>query len=129
MAQRIYDLEERLIRFGVQIINIAQSLPKTPPGNHLSGQLTRSGTSPALQYAEAQAAESRADFIHKFKIGLKELRETLVNLRMIRHLEWTELDPLALTIKENNELIAIFVKSLQTTTINGQQSKGASGRF
>ena len=78
-----YDLESRLIEFGSRVINVAESLPDTTSGKHLSGQLVRSGTAPALNYGEAQAAESRPDFIHKMKIALKELRETMVNLKFI----------------------------------------------
>ncbi len=62
---RKFDLDERLIEFAAVIIDIAESLPKTLAGNHLAGQLVRSGTSPALNYGEAQSAESRNDFIHK----------------------------------------------------------------
>ena len=60
-----YDLEERLIEFSVLIIEIVNEMPNTKAGNHLSGQLVRSGTSPALNYGEAQSAESKKDFIHK----------------------------------------------------------------
>ena len=112
---RTYDLEERLIDFAVRIIRTAESLPKTRIGNHISGQLIRCGTSPAPNYGEAQSAESRADFIHKMRICLKELRETRVWLLMIvrAHLITPEskIDPL---LDENNELISIFVKSLNT---------------
>ena len=75
---KTYDLEERLIDFAVRIIRMAESLPKTKVGNQVSGQLVRCGTSPAPNYGEAQSAESRADFIHKMKVCLKELRETKV---------------------------------------------------
>ena len=112
---KIYDLEERLIDFAIQIIQMAETFPKTRAGNHISGQLIRCGTSPAPNYGEAQSAESRADFIHKMRICLKELRETRVWLLMIvkAHLIKKEsiLKPL---IDENNELIAIFVKSINT---------------
>ena len=112
---KIYDLEERLIDFAIQIIRMAGTLPKTRVGNHISGQIIRCGTSPAPNYGEAQSAESRADFIHKMRICLKELRETRVWLLMIvkAHLIKKEsiLKPL---IDENNELIAIFVKSINT---------------
>ena len=76
------DLEERLIQFGTLIIRISEGMPRTPAGVHLSGQMLRSGTAPALNYAEAKAAESHRDFTHKIKIVLKEHRETWVNLRM-----------------------------------------------
>ena len=72
---RKYDLEDRLIDFAIRIIRVAESLPKTKVGNHIAGQLIRSGRSPAPNYGEAQSAESRLDFIHKMKISLKELRE------------------------------------------------------
>jgi four helix bundle protein len=78
-----YNLEERLINFGVQIIELVESMPSTKSANHLAGQILRSGTSPALNYAEAQGGESDKDFLHKIKIVLKELRETLVCLKII----------------------------------------------
>ncbi len=114
-----YDLEDRLIDFAVKIIRIIELLPKTKTGNHISGQLVRSGTSPALNYGEAQSAESRADFIHKMKICLKELRESKVGLLIIRKAELikplSKLDPV---IGECDQLISIFVKSIKTATKN-----------
>ena len=110
-----YDLEERLIDFAVRIIRMAESLPKTKVANHIAGQLLRCGTSPAPNYGEAQSAESRADFIHKMKVCLKELRETRVWLLMIVRVKLikpvSKLDSL---IQENNELISIFVTSIRT---------------
>ena len=78
-----YNLENRLIAFAVSILDLADKLPNTFAGKHLGGQLTRSGTSPALNYGKAQAAESRADFIHKMKNCLKELRESQICLKII----------------------------------------------
>ena len=110
-----YDLEDRLIDFAVRIIHTAESLPNTKVANHIAGQLIRCGTSPAPNYGEAQAAESRADFIHKMKVCLKELRETRVWLLMIVRAKLinpvSKLDSL---IQENNELILIFVTSIRT---------------
>ena len=73
-----FDLEERLLNFTCSIIDVVESLPATRAGNHIGGQLIRCGTSPAANYAEAQSAESRNDFIHKLKVVLKELRENRV---------------------------------------------------
>lgn len=81
---RKFDLEDRLVDFAVRIIETAEALPNTRAGNHIAGQLIRCGTSPALNYGEAQSAESRNDFIHKMKIVLKELRETGVCLKIIK---------------------------------------------
>jgi four helix bundle protein len=110
---KTFDIEERLINFAVQIIRLAESLPKTKVGNHISGQIIRCGTSPASNYGEAQGAESRIDFIHKMKVCLKELRETRIWLILIERTTLIkQIAKLELIIQENNELISIFVKSI-----------------
>jgi four helix bundle protein len=83
MKSKFSNLEERLIDFAVMVIDLSEKLPKTFAGKHLGNQLVRSGTSPALNYGEAQAAESKKDFIHKMRICLKELRESYVCLKII----------------------------------------------
>ena len=111
-----YDLEDRLIDFGVSIIRIAASLPNTRAGNHIAGQIFRSGTSPAPNYGEAQSAESHADFVHKLKVCLKELRETRVWLKMILRAGMAKSRNDAETaLDECNQLIAIFVSSIRTS--------------
>ena len=94
-------------------------MPKTKTGRHTSGQIVRSGTSPAPNYGEAQSAESRADFIHKMRLALKELRETRVWLLIIVRAGLiqpaSKLDTL---LDENNQLISIFVKSIGTALQN-----------
>src|SRR5215467_12204798 len=80
---RADDLGERLIDFAVRIIKLSASLPKTPAGKQVAGQILRSGTSPAPNYGEARGAESHADFVHKLGIVLKELNETSIWLRVI----------------------------------------------
>ena len=77
-TNRQYDLEDRLIDYAVRIINVSEQLPESKAGKHIAGQLLRSGTVPALNYGEAQSAESSKDFIHKIKISLKELRESKI---------------------------------------------------
>ena len=120
---RIFDLEERLIDFAVRIIRIVESLLKTKVANHIAGQLVRCGTSPAPNYGEAQSAESRSDFIHKMKVALKELRETKVWLLMIVRAKLikpvSKLEPL---IKENDELISIFMTSIKTAKQNKKKT-------
>jgi four helix bundle protein len=110
-----FDLEERLIEFAVRIIRLAESLPETKVANHVAGQLIRCGTSSAPNYGEAQGAESRAVFLHKMKICLKELRETRVWLLMILKANLIKsVSKLNYLIQENNELISIFVTSIRT---------------
>ena len=85
MNQKTLDLEERLIRFSLVIVEITESLPKSKLGTYIKDQLTRSGLSPSFNYGEAQFAESKLDFIHKKKICLKELKETQIALKFIMY--------------------------------------------
>lgn len=109
-----YELEERLINFASDVIDISDTLPQNPAGKHLAYQLVRSCTSPLLNYGEARAAESRNDFLHKMKVCLKELRETFNCLRLIARKDWCNGEKLSRQVRENNELIAIFVSSINT---------------
>lgn len=97
------------------MIAISEKLPNSRAGNHLAGQLVRCGTSPALNYGEVQSAESQKDFIHKMKVILKELRETRISLKIIQ-LKPLNKPPASLEqdLGECNELISIFVKSIDT---------------
>jgi four helix bundle protein len=119
VSARKYDLLDRLIDFGSRVLDVAESLPSNRVGNHIAGQLVRSGTAPAANYSEAQSAESRSDFLHKIKIALKELRETAVWLTFIRRRTLVKppqrLDAVA---KECQELIAILVASVSTAERN-----------
>ena len=94
---------------------MSDSLPKTLSGKHFSHQIIRSGSAPALLYAEARGAESDRDFKHKCSVLLKELRETYVNLRIVLGAGYISETKLNLLIKENNELISIFVATVRTT--------------
>jgi four helix bundle protein len=107
-------LEERLIQFAVSIISLSNKLPKTHAGKHISGQILRSGTSPAPNYGEARGAESKADFVHKLGVVLKELNETLIWLRIINKCKLIKEEILNDIIDENNQLSKIIVSSIQT---------------
>ena len=116
-------LEKRLIAFSSSVITLCRSCEFDVYTLHLGKQIVRSASSSALNYGEAQSAESRADFTHKLSIVLKELRETIINLSLIKesntckHIEL--LDGL---LSENNELISIFQKSINTLQ-NSQTKK------
>ena len=118
MNDRAFNIEDRLVDFAVRVIGVVEALPNTKAGNHVAGQLVRSGTSPAPNYGEAQSAESRNDFIHKMKLSLKELRETLVWLKIIERKPLCPPERLGPILKECDELIAIFVASIQTAESN-----------
>jgi four helix bundle protein len=117
-GKRVYDLENRLVAFAVRIMEVVEALPKSRAGNHIAGQLLRCGTSPAPNYGEAQAAESRDDFIHKLKVCLKELRETRVWLVMIQARDLIAAKRLEAIISECVQLISIFATSVTTDKRN-----------
>jgi len=77
------ELSDRLLDFAARVGKVTDALPGTRLGRHVAGQLIRCGTSPAANYEEACAAESRSDFVHKLKIVLKELRESRCWIRLI----------------------------------------------
>lgn len=114
-------LEDRLIDFAVRIIRLAASLPKTAAGKHIAGQILRSGTSPAPNYGEARGAESRADFIHKLRVVLKELNETMTWLKIIQRCEMLPARTLEFIMQENEELCRIFTSSLHTCRLTNEK--------
>jgi four helix bundle protein len=125
---RKYDLEERLLEFAAAVIDLSEKLPNTRAGNHLAGQFLRAGTSPYGNHGEAQAPESADDFIHKMKICLKELRESLRWARLIDRKHWLANDAqLSYVLRESDELIRIFKASIQTAERNrARHGRGGS---
>lgn len=118
MNQRTFDLQDRLVSFSLLIMKIVDRLPKSYTGQHFAKQLVRSGTSPAFQYGEAKSAESRKDFIHKMKIGKKELGESFICLQIIKQHPLLVDAILDEAIKECDELSAIFHSSIKTARSN-----------
>jgi len=110
-----YDLEERLLDFGAEIIFLTRNLNTDYAERHVGNQLLRSGTAPLSHHGEAQAAESPADFIHKLRLALKELRESERWLKLIVRAallpKGTDLAPI---LDETDQLIRIFVTSIAT---------------
>lgn len=99
-------------------MDLSDQLPESHASNHLGKQILRSGTSPAPNYGEVQGAESQSDFIHKMKVCLKELRETLIWLKICRRRKMLDEEYLTDLIEECHELISIFVSSIQTAENN-----------
>lgn len=113
------ELQTRLVHFVGGCIRVKKSLDSSFESFHLAKQLIRSSTSAALNYGEAQGAESKKDFIHKQSVLLKELRETYINLLIIEDNKLSKSPVLiASIVKECNELICIFVTSIQTAKSN-----------
>ena len=117
-----FDLEDKFIDFAIRISNVVDKIENSKSGNHIGGQLIRSGSSPALNYGEAQSAESRKDFVHKLKIILKELKESRICLKIIERKPLIQnTEKLLPLMKETEELTAIIYKSIQTTKLNMQK--------
>jgi four helix bundle protein len=119
---RRYNLEDRLLDFAVNIVELTESFPTTRSGNHLAGQLLRCGTSPLSNHGEVEAAESRKDFLHKLRICLKELRETRRWLPLASRLKkFGHLAGLPACLSEADELIRIFAASVRTAEKNAKR--------
>ena len=122
MTQAAADaFQERLVQFAVKIIDLVTCLPKTTAGRHIAGQVLRSGTSPAPNYAEARGAESRADFVHKLRIAVKELNETAIWLLIILKSGMAPEALVSTLAKENRELARMLSASIRTTQAKGSQ--------
>ena len=113
------EIESRLIDLSVGVNKIIHSLNKNIFTQNLSEQVIRSSTSAALNYGEAQSAESRKDFIHKNSVVLKELRETGISLKIL--FESNSVKDIGTMLKlldECNQLTAIFQKTVTTARSN-----------
>jgi four helix bundle protein len=124
MAPARYDLDERLVAFAVRVCRLTAEFPPSMVGRHAGLQLIRSVTSPAANYAEAQGAESRRDFVHKLRVCLKELREVSTWLRFVDRMELCSDASASEASRECEELIAIFATSVRTARrrMSGVQS-------
>ncbi len=114
LGQRGEELEDRLLEFAARIGKLVEVLPDTRLGRHVAGQLVHSGTSPAPNYAEACAAESKKDFIHKLGIALKELRESRTWLKLILKSDMLPAGRKEPLLDEANQLCNIIGKSVVT---------------
>ena len=116
------DIAERLLELAVRVIKMADSLPKSPSGTHISGQVIRSATSAGANYEEARGAESNKDFIHKLGICLKELRETRYWLKVICRTKLVPANRMNDIVREADELCRIIGKSIVTAKKKTAQS-------
>jgi len=112
------ELSDRLLDFAVRAGRVVNALPDSRLGRHVAGQLLRSATSPAPNYEEGCAAESRADFIHKLSICLKELRESRMWIRLIIRSELLSERQMADLLDESNQLCKIIAQSIVTAKEN-----------
>ena len=108
MDHKKSDLEDRLVKFACMCPGVCDLLPGTKTGQNLEYQLSKSSTSSALVYGEARAAKSKADFILKMKVVLKEIRESRINLKIIIEKPLIVNEKVQTALKEANELRPYF---------------------
>ncbi len=119
MQNRI-NLSERLLEFAASNIKFTVKLKRTAVGRYIANQLMRAASSSGANYEEACGAESKADFIHKMQLVLKELRESLYWLKLVERtglISGKELQPL---LDEANELVKVVAKSVITAKGGGK---------
>jgi len=121
MERKPEELEDRLLDFAARIGKVVDALPDTRLGRHIAGQLVRSGTSPAPNYAEACAAESKRDFIHKLGIAMKELRESRTWIKLILKADLLPEARMSPLLDETQQLCSIIGKSIVTAKANQQK--------
>ena len=120
-------LQKRLVKFSARIVERERALKPGFASRHLYMQIVRSATSSALNYGEAQMAETKKDFIHKIGLVVKELKETEVNLEIIFESNlFKDEDAVSDSLKECKELIAIFTATRKTAMLNLEKDRECS---
>lgn len=117
------DIGDRLLDFAARAGKVCDALPRTRMGNHIAGQLVRCSSSPGSNYEEGCGAESRADFIHKLSVALKETRESRYWIRLIMRSELLPQKKLERILNECEQLCAILAKSVVTAKANSKPAK------
>ena len=113
------DLPERTFEFSCRVLKLCQHLDRTPGVNRLlANQLFRSATSVGANVEEAQAGQSRADFVSKMSIACKEARETHYWLRLLATAEIVEQTRLDDLLGESNQLVAILTTIVKKSIEN-----------
>jgi len=109
------NIEKRLIDLALSIKDLCKSLDNSYFSNHMTKQILRSSTSAALNFGEAQGAESRNDYKHKIGVVLKELKETKISLLLIQgSLADEQSSKFDWCLNECDQLVAIFHKTVMT---------------
>lgn len=116
------DIQERTFNFGVRVIKLVGRLPRTIAANALAQQLIRSGTSIGANMQEAEAAESKADFIHKIGIALKEARETHYWLKLLQATLLAEDSEIQALVQEAHEL-SLIIGAIKRNAVKNKLSQ------
>jgi four helix bundle protein len=112
------DLKKRTKQFGLQIINLTDSLPSKRSANVIGNQLIRSGTSVGANYRSACRARSKPDFISKASISIEEADESLYWMELLVESGLMPEKELSALMKEGDEIVAILTASVKTARAN-----------
>ncbi|KAF0200311.1 MAG: hypothetical protein FD170_3569 [Bacteroidetes bacterium] len=113
MSEQLNNLEKRLFDFAVRAIKFIRTLPTSSEYSVIKYQLTKSATSSGANYEESQAGSSKADFINKVRISLREMRESNYWLRIIKGIYDEDNQELNYLIQESKELKLILGSIVQ----------------
>ena len=119
------ELSDRLWQFAARIAKVVNALPDSRVGRHVAGQIVRSGIAAAPNYDEARSGESRADFVHKVYVALKELVETRGWLKFIILAGLLAPKQVAVLVDECDQLCRILGKSIATAKAARKPGPGA----
>ena len=108
------ELKERTFQFGIRVVRVVESLPKSDTARILGQQLLRAGTSVGANYRAAVRARSRADFVAKLGIVEEECDEAMFWMELLVALKMVKGRRLADLVTEGNELLSIVVSSIKT---------------
>lgn len=118
MERKANEISERMLENGADIVRLCNTLHRNFTFRHIARQLLRSGTACGANYEEARGAQSRADFLHKLQIVLKELRETVYWLRLVLKVGDCPENEIQNTLKTTVHLSNIIAKSIKTAKNN-----------
>ena len=107
-------IEQKSFRFAIRIVNLCRHVRSTKKEYTLSGQLLRSGTSIGANITEAQQAQSKADFVSKLSIALKEASETKYWIRLLHATEYLSAQEYQSICADCTEIDKILVASIKT---------------
>ena len=110
-------IESKSFSFAVRIVKLCRHLQSDNKEFVLSKQLLRSGTSIGANVAESQQAQSRADFISKLSIALKEAVETNYWLRLLYATDYLSSTEYSSVIADCKELEKLLTAILKTTRL------------
>jgi four helix bundle protein len=111
-------IKDKSFEFALHIVKLYKHLAEDKKEYVLSKQVLRSGTAIGALVREAEHAESKADFIHKFSIALKEANETEYWIELLHQSSFLDIEPYKTYIEEVNEILRLLITIIKTAKQN-----------